>query len=101
MPDTPAPLPQDDVAAIGALHDSYQRLRQELAKAIIGQEQVIEKILICILARGHADVVAIGKPLIANPDLVERFRRHAELNRWDTATFYASGSGGYTDYPAL
>ncbi len=54
-----------------------------------------------ILQRGHADLVAIGKPLIANPDLVERFHRGAELNRWDTATFYASGPVGYTDYPSL
>jgi N-ethylmaleimide reductase len=46
-------------------------------------------------------VIAIGKPLIANPDLAERFRRGAELNRWDAKTFYAPGAAGYTDYPTL
>lgn len=54
-----------------------------------------------ILARGHADLIAIGKPLISNPDLVERLRRGAELARWNTATFYVPGAAGYTDYPTL
>lgn len=54
-----------------------------------------------ILARGHADLIAIGKPFISNPDLVERLRRGAELAKWDAKSFYAPGAGGYTDYPAL
>jgi len=54
-----------------------------------------------ILARGHADLIAIGKPFIANPDLVERLRRDAPLNKWDTGSFYAPGEKGYTDYPTL
>ena len=54
-----------------------------------------------ILARRHADLVAIGKPYISNPDLVERLRRGGELARWDADTFYAGGAKGYTDYPAL
>jgi 2,4-dienoyl-CoA reductase-like NADH-dependent reductase (Old Yellow Enzyme family) len=53
------------------------------------------------LAEGTADAVAFGKLFIANPDLVERFARHAPLNAWDTATFYAGGEKGYLDYPAL
>ncbi len=54
-----------------------------------------------VLADGNADAVAFGKLFIANPDLVRRFREHALLNAWDTATFYAGGAQGYTDYPAL
>lgn len=42
-----------------------------------------------------------GKPFIANPDLVERLRRDAPFNKWDTATFYGGGKHGYTDYPTL
>ena len=53
------------------------------------------------LAEGKADAVAFGKLFIANPDLVERFAKHAPLNAWDTATFYAGGEKGYVDYPAL
>jgi N-ethylmaleimide reductase len=48
-----------------------------------------------------ADLVAFGKPYIANPDLVERLRRNAQLNKPDQATFYGGGAKGYTDYPAL
>ncbi len=51
--------------------------------------------------KGGADLVAFGKPYIANPDLVERLRRDAPLNQPDNATFYGGGAKGYTDYPAL
>ena len=54
-----------------------------------------------ILARGHADLIAIGKPFISNPDLVERLRRDAPLTKWDAATFYGGGEKGFTDYPTL
>lgn len=53
------------------------------------------------LTEAKADAVAFGKLFIANPDLVERFARHAPLNAWDTATFYTGGEKGYVDYPAL
>ncbi|MGZ5179408.1 MAG: alkene reductase [Ramlibacter sp.] len=52
------------------------------------------------LARG-ADLVAYGRPYIANPDLVERLRAGAPLNTPDKATFYGGGAKGYTDYPTL
>ena len=54
-----------------------------------------------LLVRGHADLIAIGKNFISNPDLVERLRRGTELARWDQQTFFAGGAKGYTDYPAL
>ena len=54
-----------------------------------------------LIASGVADAVAFGRPFIANPDLVERFRRSAALNEPDRATFYGGGEQGYVDYPAL
>jgi N-ethylmaleimide reductase len=48
-----------------------------------------------------ADLVAFGRPFIANPDLVERLRRNAPLNAVEKATLYGGGAKGYTDYPAL
>ncbi|RYF44211.1 MAG: alkene reductase [Comamonadaceae bacterium] len=48
-----------------------------------------------------ADLVAFGRPYIANPDLVERLRSGATLNTPDKATFYGGGAKGYTDYPFL
>jgi len=49
---------------------------------------------------GRADLVAIGRPFIANPDLVARYR-----NGWPVAvpnreTFYGGAAAGYTDYPS-
>ncbi|MGP6174459.1 alkene reductase [Corynebacterium sp. A21] len=48
-----------------------------------------------------ADAVAVGRLLIANPDLVERWRNGDELNEPDGQTFYDGGEHGYTDYPQL
>jgi N-ethylmaleimide reductase len=53
------------------------------------------------VAGGRADLVAFGKPFIANPDLALRLREGAALNAPDSATFYGGGERGYTDYPAL
>uniref|UniRef100_M8BTX4 12-oxophytodienoate reductase 2 n=1 Tax=Aegilops tauschii TaxID=37682 RepID=M8BTX4_AEGTA len=51
---------------------------------------------------GYADLVAYGRLFLANPDLPERFRRNAPLNKYDRATFYTDDPVvGYTDYPFL
>jgi N-ethylmaleimide reductase len=50
---------------------------------------------------GAADLVAFGVPFLANPDLPERLRRGAPLNKPDTTTFYAGEEKGYVDYPTL
>ena len=53
------------------------------------------------LVSGAADLIGYGRPFISNPDLVERLRNNEPLAVPDQATFYASGSAGYTDYPVL
>lgn len=50
---------------------------------------------------GAADLFAIGRGFLANPDLVERLRTGAALNEPDPGSFYAGGAKGYTDYPTL
>jgi N-ethylmaleimide reductase len=45
--------------------------------------------------------VAFGVAYIANPDLVERFRTNASLNKPDPTLFYGIGAKGYIDYPVL
>ncbi len=52
------------------------------------------------LAQG-ADLVAFGRPFIANPDLVHRLRTGAPWNAVEKATLYGGGAKGYTDYPAI
>jgi len=50
---------------------------------------------------GAADAIAYGRALLANPDLVERFRRGAPLNQPDYERLYVGEEKGYTDYPFL
>jgi N-ethylmaleimide reductase len=49
----------------------------------------------------RGDLIAFGRPLLANPDLVARMRQDAPLNAPIEATFYTPGPKGYTDYPTL
>lgn len=51
------------------------------------------------LTSGTADLVAFGRPFIANPDLVERIRSDRAWAEPQRATFYTEGEAGYTDYP--
>ena len=53
------------------------------------------------IASGYADAVAYGVPFIANPDLVERFRKDDPLNEPDSKSFYGGTEKGYIDYPTL
>ncbi|MFI8892285.1 alkene reductase [Streptomyces paradoxus] len=54
-----------------------------------------------LLAAG-ADLIALGRPFLANPDLVTRLRLGAPLNEpRDRYFMYVGGAAGYTDYPAL
>jgi N-ethylmaleimide reductase len=52
------------------------------------------------LAEG-ADLVAFGRPFIANPDLGARLKQGGPFNTVDRATLYGGGEAGYLDYPTL
>jgi len=54
-----------------------------------------------LLADGRADLVAVGRAFLANPDLVRRLQQDAALNRADESSFYGGTDAGYIDYPAL
>ena len=66
-------LPTDDVAAIDELRATYERLRAELTKVIVGQDDVIEQLAICLFARGHA--LLMGVPGLAKTLLVSKLAR--------------------------
>lgn len=51
------------------------------------------------LSKGWADLVAFGRPFIANPDLPFRLEHNIELNEPDRSTFFGGNARGYTDYP--
>lgn len=77
------------------------QLRDEFGGVYIANERFTFATANEVVAHGEADAVAFGKLWIANPDLVERFRRRSELNEPQAATFYSHGAEGYVDYPAL
>ncbi|MDR3639684.1 MAG: MoxR family ATPase [Isosphaeraceae bacterium] len=62
--DTPAePLQENDLAAVERLKDAFNKLKGELSKVIVGQQAVLEELLIAIFARGHC--LLIGVPGLA------------------------------------
>ena len=82
-------------------HDITRIIRQAYTGTLIVNEQYNFERATQTIQSGRADAVAFGRPFIANPDLVERFRNRLALNRTDPDTYYADGPRGYTDYPSI
>ena len=80
-----------DYAALRRLHPGAWMLNNGYDAAMASEA----------VASGAADLVAFGKPFIANPDLGRRIREGAPWNKPDSKTFYGGGAAGYTDYPTL
>ena len=68
----------DDLAAVQRCERAYNRLRDELAKVIVGQNEVIEQVLIAIFARGHA--LLEGVPGLAKTLLVSSLAQSLHLS---------------------
>ncbi len=75
--DSAQQLPPDDVAAIDELGQTYQAFRAELGKIIIGQDEVIERLAICLFARGHA--LLMGVPGLAKTLLISSVAQTFDL----------------------
>lgn len=52
-----------------------------------------------VLAKGYADLIAFGRPFVANPDLVNRLKQTQPLAPLDGATLFGGDERGYIDYP--
>ena len=77
-PTTSSSLQSDDVAAIDELRNVYRKLKAELSKVIVGQDQVIEQLCICLFARGHS--LLMGVPGLAKTLLVSRVAETMSLS---------------------
>jgi MoxR-like ATPase len=78
MPNAPQEdMSPDDVAAAKALTEAYQTIRTEMAKVIVGQEEVLEQLLTCIFARGHA--ILEGVPGLAKTLMVSSLAKCLDL----------------------
>ena len=69
---------QDDLQAVQRLNDAYNTLRSELGKVIVGQEQVIEYLLIAMFARGHG--LLVGVPGLAKTLMISTLARALDLS---------------------
>jgi MoxR-like ATPase len=68
---------QNDVEAARQLKESYEALRQEIAKTIVGQDTIVEHLLIALLARGHC--LLVGVPGLAKTLLIRTLAQVLEL----------------------
>ncbi|MGJ8695536.1 MAG: AAA family ATPase [Verrucomicrobiaceae bacterium] len=71
----------DDKAAVQKLHESYKRMKEELSQVIVGQDQVVEQVLMAMFCRGHA--LLVGVPGLAKTLLVSSVSEalHLEYKR--------------------
>lgn len=77
----------------------YASLRRRFTKTYIANNGYDLELATSNVAEGKADLIAFGRPFIANPDLVERLQSGAPLADINPATIYGGGAAGYTDYP--
>ena len=81
---TPAPSgaiasdPLDDQASAALLVDAYQRITDEMGKFIVGQQEVIEQLVIAVLAGGHC--LLEGVPGLAKTAMVRSLSRTMDLS---------------------
>ena len=75
---TEAPLDSSDLETVKKLRESYDRIRAELGKVIVGQDEVLEQIRISIVARGHSRLV--GVPGLAKTLIISTLARCLSLS---------------------
>ncbi len=66
-----------DPATLDDLHRAHRRLRSEIAKVIVGQDDIIKHVVVCLLARGH--VLLVGVPGLAKTLLIRTLSQALEL----------------------
>jgi N-ethylmaleimide reductase len=95
-----ADLSRTPIAHLGG-DGMFRHFRQVYRGNIIANVDIDQDRANRLIGEGFVDLVAFGRPFIANPDLVARFETHARLATVDQATVYGATSQGYTDYPSL
>jgi len=78
MPEEQNKLSQDDIAAVDQLNETYRQLRKELSKVIVGQDEVVEQMILCILCGAHA--ILEGVPGLAKTLLVSTLSQCMDLD---------------------
>ncbi len=61
-------IPEESVEAVDFFQESFQKIRKEVGKVIVGQQKILDQLLICLFSRGHC--VLIGVPGLAKTLLI-------------------------------
>ncbi|MBV9125118.1 MAG: AAA family ATPase, partial [Planctomycetes bacterium] len=70
-------VPESDLQTVEALRSAHRQLRQEMSKAIVGQEEVLDQLLMAIFCRGHA--LLMGVPGLAKTLMVSTLAQALDL----------------------
>lgn len=89
----------EDIPVVGSF--DYRALRQRFAGLYMANSNYDRAKAIDALQHDRADLIAFGRPYIANPDLPKRLAADALLNAPDPETFYGGDERGYLDYPTM
>jgi MoxR-like ATPase len=73
----PSPAAASDLEAIARLGEARKKLKEEIAKAVVGQEHVVDHLLTCLFARGHC--LMIGVPGLAKTLMVRTIANAIDL----------------------
>jgi N-ethylmaleimide reductase len=85
----------------GEAHDLARTIRNEFENTIILSGGFTVEKAQEALANNDGDLIAFGRPFIANPDVVERFKNKLPLNQLKFDLFFSPSKEGYTDYPVF
>ena len=77
----------------------YAAIKRDFSGAYIANNGYTRELADAAIASGATDLVAFGRPFIANPDLVRRLKEDLPLATDDPAKTYGKGAEGYVDYP--
>jgi N-ethylmaleimide reductase len=80
---------------------SFAALRRRFKGAYVANNQYTLALAEAALAAGDADLFSIGRPFIANPDLIERLRTGAPLAEAPKAYWYGGDANGYSNWPTM
>jgi len=70
-------LSNEDAAIVSRLRDARMRVRDEMAKVVVGQEQIIDHLLVGLLCRGH--ILLLGVPGVGKTLMSRTLARTLEL----------------------
>ena len=74
----PENIKTDDVELLENLASSYMKIKDEIAKTIVGQDDVVEKLIITLLCRGHC--LLVGVPGLAKTLMISTLARAIDLS---------------------